>query len=154
MVDLTVLDASVAAKWFLRDEQHIEQADELLLRLLADDLEMYAPRVIFYEVCQLLNKACRQFDPGTGAPRLTKDQAIQSVREFLDLPVCILDTTAEEYVEALDIAVAHSRRSHADMTYIKLAERLDCKWCTGDDTVLNGVSGTFPSDYVLLLSTM
>ncbi len=154
MAELTVLDASVAAKWFLRDEKHIEQADELLLRLLADELEMYSPRIIYYEVCQLLNKACRQPDLETGAPRLTKEQAIQGAREFLNLPLHILDTTEEEYVGALDMAVEHSRGSHADMTYIKLAERLDCRWCTGDDKVLNGVSSTFPSNRVLLLSTM
>jgi predicted nucleic acid-binding protein len=64
MAEFTVLDASVAAKWFLRDEQEtlIEEADELLLRLLAGDIELYAPRVIYYEVCQLLNRACRQRD--------------------------------------------------------------------------------------------
>jgi predicted nucleic acid-binding protein len=156
MADLTVLDASVAAKWFLRDEQelHIEEADYLLLRLLADDIELYAPRVIYYEVCQLLNKACRQRDENTGAFRLSKEKALQGAREFLALPIQIVDTTEVEYVEALELAVDHHRRSHADMTYIKLAKRLDCQWCTDDDTVLSGVSSAFPSHRVVLLPSL
>ncbi len=155
MADLTVLDASVAAKWFLKDrlETYTEEADELLLRLLADDIELYAPRVIYYEVCQLLNRACRQRDPSTGAFRLSRENAIRSAREFLTLPICILDMTEEEYVGALEVAVDFSK-GHADMTYIKLAERLDCQWCTSDDQVLNGVPSTFPSHRVLLLSTL
>lgn len=155
MADITILDASVAAKWFLKDEleTHTEEAEELLLRLLAEDIELYAPRVIYYEVCQLLNKACRQSVPSTRTSRLSKDQAIQSAREFLALPIHILDTTEEEYIEALEVAV-DSSKGHADMTYIKLAERLGCQWCTSDYKVLNDVPSTFPSHRVLLLSTM
>jgi predicted nucleic acid-binding protein len=155
MTDLAVLDASVAAKWFLKDEHetHVEEAEELLLRLLADDIELYAPRVIYYEVCQLLTKACRARDPSTGTFRLSKENALQAAREFLALPIQILDTTEEEYIEALEVAVDHWR-NHADMTYIKLAERLDCQWCTGDDKVLRGVSSAFPSHRVLLLSSL
>lgn len=155
MASLTVLDASVAAKWFLKDEleTHIEEAEELLLRLLAEDIELYAPRVIYYEVCQLLNRACRQPVPSTGASRLSKEKAIQSAQEFLALPIRILDTTQEEYIEALEVAV-DSSKGHADMTYIKLAERLGCRWCTGDNRVLNNVSTSFPSHRVLLLSTL
>ncbi len=155
MADLIILDASVAAKWFLKDEleTHIEQADELLLRMLADDIELYAPRVIHYEVCQLLNRACRQPNPATGTFRLSKEKAVQSAREFLALPVYILDMTDQEYIGALEMAVDYSR-GHADMTYIGLAERLGCQWCTADDKVLRGVPDTFPSDQVLLLSTL
>lgn len=155
MADLIVLDASVAAKWFLKDEleSHIEQADELLLRLLAEDVELYAPRVIYYEVCQLLNRATRQCDPGTGTVRLSKEKAVQCAREFLALPVYVLDATEQEYIGALEMAIDYSK-GHADMTYIELAARLDCRWCTADDKVLREVPGTFPSHQVMLLSTL
>lgn len=155
MANPIVLDASVAAKWFLKDEleSYIEQADDLLLRLLADDIDLYAPRVIHYEVCHLLGKATRQPNPNTGAFRLSKEKAIQSAREFLALPLYIIDTTEQEYVWALETAIDY-RRGHADMTYIALAERLDCQWCTADDNVLEGVSATFPSSQVVLLSAL
>jgi predicted nucleic acid-binding protein len=155
MADHLVLDASVAAKWFLKDRQetYTEQADELLLRLLADDVELYAPRVIHYEVCQLLNIASRQRDPDTGTFRLGKDKAVESAREFFALPVYIVDTTEQEHTGALEMAVDY-RRGHADMTYIQLAERLDCQWCTAEDRVLRSVPDTFPSNRVLLLSTL
>ena len=155
MADLLVLDASVAAKWFLKDdlESYLDQADELLLRLLADDIELYAPRVIHYEVCQLLNRATRRLDPNTGTFRLTKEQAIQCAQEFLDLPVHVLDATEQEHIGALGVAIDYYR-GHADMTYMELARRLNCRWCTADDNVLEGVSGTFPSHQVVLLSTL
>jgi len=155
MADPIVLDASVAAKWFLKDnlESHVEQADDLLLQLLAGDVELYAPRVICYEVCHLLNKASRERDPSTGTFRLSKEQAVQSAREFFALPVSILDTTEQEYIGALENSIDH-RRGHADMTYIELAVRLGCQWCTADDRVLRGVSATFPSTQVMLLSTL
>jgi predicted nucleic acid-binding protein len=155
MADPIVLDASVAAKWFLKDEQesYIEQADELLIRLLADDIELYAPRVIHFEVCHLLNKATRQPDPKNGTFRLSKEKAIQSAREFLALPLYILDATEQEYVWALEMAIDY-HRGHADMMYMALAERLDCQWCTADDNVLEGVQATFPSTQVMLLSAL
>lgn len=155
MTDLLVLDASVAAKWFLKDgmETHTAEADEILLQLLAGDIELYAPRVIYYEVCHLLNRACRVTDPSTGSFRLSKEKAVESAREFFALPVHILDMTEDEYIGALEVAVDY-HRGHADMTYIKLAERLDCQWCTGDDKVLKGIASTFPSHYVLLLSAL
>jgi predicted nucleic acid-binding protein len=155
MADPIVLDASVAAKWFLKDEleSYIEQADELLLRLLVEDVELYAPRVIYYEVCHLLGKATRQPAPNPGTVRLSKEKALQSAREFLALPLYILDTTEQEYVWALETAIDYSR-GHADMTYIALAERLDCQWCTADHNVLEGVPATFPSSQVMLLSEL
>jgi predicted nucleic acid-binding protein len=155
MADPLVLDASVAAKWFLKDEleSYIEQADELLLRLLADDVELYAPRVIHYEVCHLLRKATRHPDPNTGTFRLSKENAIQSAQEFLALPLYILDTIEQEYIWALETAIDY-HKGHADMTYIALAERLHCQWCTADDNVLEGVPATFPSSLVMLLSAL
>ena len=45
MPDRLVIDASVVAKWFLSDEADKDAADKLLLLLLADEIEMSAPRV-------------------------------------------------------------------------------------------------------------
>jgi predicted nucleic acid-binding protein len=46
MPDRLVIDASVVAKWFLSDEADKDAADKLLLLLLADEIEMSAPRVL------------------------------------------------------------------------------------------------------------
>jgi predicted nucleic acid-binding protein len=45
-----VVDASVAAKWYLRDETDVEQADLLLTRFTTGELVLVAPEQIRYEI--------------------------------------------------------------------------------------------------------
>ena len=40
-----VLDASVAAKWFLNDEDAVDIAESFLIRFLAKEIVFYASRV-------------------------------------------------------------------------------------------------------------
>ena len=55
-----VLDASVAAKWFLDDEEFIDLARSFLERFLKGEIEFFAPTIIKYEVGHLLTKAYRE----------------------------------------------------------------------------------------------
>ena len=52
MPNRLVIDTSVAVKWFLKDpiEDDTDLADDILVALLADDLELHAPRIFTYEV--------------------------------------------------------------------------------------------------------
>jgi len=155
MAERMVIDASVAAKWFLRDdlEADVDLADDLLIALLANDLEIHAPRIFTYEVCGLLTKACLTRDPRTKTPRLGKEPAAECARSLFALPIQHAETTAEEGVEAIDLAVDYAK-GHYDMTYLRLARALDCHWCTADEKVLLAVPPGFPTDRVLLLSTL
>lgn len=47
-----VIDASVAAKWFLKDviERDIDLADDILLACLADEVELHAPQILPYDL--------------------------------------------------------------------------------------------------------
>jgi predicted nucleic acid-binding protein len=47
-VERMVVDATVVGKWFLKDalETDTDVADEILIALLAGDLELHAPRII------------------------------------------------------------------------------------------------------------
>jgi predicted nucleic acid-binding protein len=47
-----VVDASVVAKWYLRDETDVEQADLLLTRFTTGELVLVAPEQIRYEIPQ------------------------------------------------------------------------------------------------------
>lgn len=154
MTERLVIDASVAAKWFLKDalEADVDLAEDILLALLAGDIELHAPRLISYEVCGLLAKACAHRGRGR-ASRLTKEKAVVCVREFFGLPIQIAEATAEEGMEALEMAVNYAK-GHYDMTYIRLADKLDSKWCTADGKILQAVPGGFPSHRVLILSTL
>jgi hypothetical protein len=81
MADLMVVDATVVAKWFLKDplETDTDLADDILIALLVGDLELHAPRILSYEVSGLLARACLTRPPGAGAARLTRDRAVQCI---------------------------------------------------------------------------
>jgi predicted nucleic acid-binding protein len=155
MAERMVVDATIAAKWFLKDalETDTDLADEILIASLAGDVELYAPRIFSYEVCGLLAKACLTRPRGAGTSRLTKENAVQCVRELFALPIRITDATEEEAVEALELAVDYAK-GHYDMTYIRLAEELNCQWCTADRKVLQALAKGFPVARVLELSSL
>ena len=48
-----VIDASVAAKWELRDEQYREAADDLRLRVRAGQLRLTVPAFWQYEIASI-----------------------------------------------------------------------------------------------------
>jgi hypothetical protein len=107
MADRVVLDASVAVKWFLKDslETDADLAEDILVAILAGDLEVHAPRIIGYEVGGVLTRACLTRDPASKTARISKADAVQCLRDFLDLPIEMHETSADEAVRALEMAV-------------------------------------------------
>ena len=150
----SVIDASVAAKWFLRNEEDYDVAEDILLACLADELELHAPRIFSYEVCSLLAKACGSRDPTTKTPKLTKEKAVECIQKLFSLPISITEATENEGAEAVGMAVDFSRKFY-DMTYLRLAASLDCGWCTADRKVLEGgYPSHFPAHRVVLLASL
>lgn len=148
MAERLVIDASIAAKWFLDDESDVDLATDILAEFLAGDIELHAPRVFMYEVCSLLAKAC-------GGRRLTKADGSQKVRDLFALAQSIELIELEETsaVSSLEMSADFSK-TFKDMTYLWLAEELDCQWCTADEKVLKGGSpAAFPIRRILILST-
>src|SRR5262245_29013316 len=129
MADRVVLDASVAVKWFLKDslETDTDLADDILVAMLAGDLEVHAPRIISYEVGGVFTRACLTRDPVSKTARITKADAVQCLRDFLDLPIEMHDTSADEAARALEMAVDFNK-THWDMMYVHLAEQSGCQW--------------------------
>src|SRR5258708_1417458 len=152
MPDQMVIDASVVAKWFLSDEADKDAADKLLLLLLADEIEMSAPRVLLNEVCGLLTKACLTRVPETGANRLSLETAENCVRQLYDLPIRLADTDADAAGSALEMAVRF-HKTFNDMTYVGLAQRLQCQWCTADRKFFQAVPADFPAQVAVELTS-
>ncbi len=122
MADTMVVDASVVAKWFLKDELEsaVNLANRLLVALLAGDADLRAPKTLQYEICGLLTKACRVRVPSTGIPRLSKGDALDHVRDFYPLPLLFHEPGTSEEVESVELAIDHAK-SYYDMTYVRLA---------------------------------
>ncbi len=148
-----VIDASVAAKWFLRVEIGAELADTILLGLLADEIELHAPQIFYYEVGALLARACGTSDPFTRQRRLERPHAARSVKELFSLPIRVAGPSESESLHVLEMSVVYSK-SYYDMTYLHLAQKLDCQWCTADDKVLEAAPKGFPLRSVVLLSSL
>ena len=155
MNERMVIDASVAAKWFLHDaiEADTDLADEILVTFLSGELELHAPRIFTYEVCGVLKKACHWRLPGTNRFRLTKEQALRCAHELFGLAIHVAEASEAEGCEALDMAVDYSK-GHYDMTYVRLANVLDCQWCTADFKAQEAVPPTFPHNRILQLSAL
>ncbi|HVC92256.1 MAG TPA: type II toxin-antitoxin system VapC family toxin [Pirellulales bacterium] len=153
MTESMVVDASVVAKWFLDDEEGAAEALAILLACLAGDLELRAPPVMHIEVCNLLTKACGRRDPITKSPRLTKERAIDCIDRLFRLPIQILPGIQADAAEALAMAVDYSK-TYYDMTYLLLAVKLDCAFCTADAKLLAANPADFPASRVILLSSL
>jgi predicted nucleic acid-binding protein len=149
MAEKLVVDASVAAKWFLNDEKDVDLAEDILANFLAGDLELHAPRVFRYEVCSLIAKACAS--RSSGVPRITKADGTEAVKTLFQLGIQFKELVEEAAVSALERCVDCSK-TFKDMSYLHLAEEIDCKFCTADGRVKEGVPPSFPKDRVLILS--
>lgn len=151
MAEPMVIDSSVVAKWFLDDEDDVDLAENVLLAILAGDVEAHIPRVAIYEICHLLTKACQTHAKAGPSARIARDHAVECVRELFRLPLEKSDVNLEECLGALEMAVLHSKR-HADMVFLWRAVQLNCQWCTADEKILAACRPTFPTPHVLLLS--
>lgn len=136
-VDALVVDASVAVKWHLLDEDHGERANELLTRFSRGELVLLAPEHIRYEVPSAITTATRG-----SRPRLTLEQGRQAIEEFLALGL----TTVSD--AALVVAAFHVAHRYAialyDALYVALAHRVGCTLVTADRRLYERV-GHLPS---------
>ena len=82
-----VVDASVAIKWHLVDEEHAEAAAALLRQFMQGVVELVAPAHIRYEVPSAIIVAT-----GGRDPRLTIEQGREAIEEFLTLGLSTIDT--------------------------------------------------------------
>lgn len=65
------MDASVAARWHLPDEEHLTEARQLLIHFASGDIELFAPSEIRHEVASGASAATRAGHPALPVLRLT-----------------------------------------------------------------------------------
>lgn len=120
-----VVDASVAIKWHLTDEDHSDQALALLSRFAHGQARLTAPAPIRYEVPSAITAATL----GQSA-RLTRDQAQEVIAEFLALAVPT-DGGDEIIEEAFPLAEQYGIAFY-DALYLALSLRLFVPFITAD----------------------
>ena len=118
-----VVDASVAIKWYLRDEEYMDKAANLLLDFAQGKNYLLAPSFIQYEVANAVNVARRR-------GRLADEVARECVEDFLSLGLHLaydsdLILSAFDFSSQLGIAFY-------DALYLTLAENLSLPLITAD----------------------
>jgi predicted nucleic acid-binding protein len=130
-----VVDASVAAKWHLEDdEEYVDQALLLLSRFGEGTVELVAPDHIRYEVAAVITGAT------TGRqPRLSRAEGSRAISEFLALPIRTKNDSAL-ILAAYPLAQQYGCRLY-DALYLAVAQRLRIPFITADRKLFLRVAG-------------
>lgn len=127
-----VVDASVATKWHLVDEEHAAAAELLLRHFAAGRTQLIAPGHIRYEVPSAITVATR----GPKA-RLTQAQGEDAIADFLALG---LQTVEDDDLLRAAYRLAHEHRvAFYDALYLALAARLEIPVVTADRRLFDQV---------------
>lgn len=128
-----IIDASVALKWRLRDEEATSQADALLDDYLAGELGLLTPTLFDYEITNALKVAVTK-------GRLTENEAITALIDFQAFNIKLYNF---QELQTLTFRLAYQhQRSVYDSAYLALAQLKGLWFYTGDKRLFNAVSQT------------
>lgn len=143
-MSLLVLDASVAAKWFLPrvGEPLADEALALLRRYAEGEIELIVPDLFWAELDNILWKAIR-------AGRTSEKAATQALADMLryDLPTVSGHGLAED---ALGIALSTGRTAY-DAMYVALAVQRESTFVTADERLVNALATHWPVKWLAVL---
>ncbi len=122
--DAWVIDASVAAKWYLRDEEFTDVADYFQRLTASPTAAVMAPHLSRHEVANALATACR-------AGRKTWMDAAANVQSFVATGLS-LETDPAWLLEAAMRKAVDFRIAIHDAVYLALAERTHASLITAD----------------------
>jgi predicted nucleic acid-binding protein len=120
-----VVDASVAVKWHLPDEDDADIAFSLLDQYEQGDVDLLAPYHIRYEVGSAITVATLG-----RAPRLSRVEGELAIAEFLALHI---ETRTDEVLIPAAHALVHQHGcAFYDALYLALADRTGLPFITAD----------------------
>ena len=131
MVDGLVIDASVVAKLYLRDEQHVTQTDTLFKRFKEGQVHLVAPRIITYEVPAAIKK-------GVQWARTPDKVWRDALSSFESLGLVIVDDSKSKQ-DAIKLSLHYSCHYY-DALYLLLAEDLGWNFITAEDKLIRNIS--------------
>ena len=129
-----VVDASVAVKWLVQEE-HTEEAEELLRAWVDAGVPLAAPHFLPFEVANVLHKKSRRGELSVG-------DCVRQILQLLDTPFQ-LHQSALLHVRALELARQLQQGAVYDSHYLALAEQLDCELWTADQRFHRATQGAW-----------
>lgn len=130
------VDASVAVKWFLREEARANQAMMMLRDCVEAREELIGPPLLYAEVT---NIAYQQVRRGLNPPEWGRE----IVAAFIQLPVKIV-APFDLYTEALRLAAKFGLPATYDAQYVALAQYAECDLWTDDHGLIRAVQHELP----------
>jgi predicted nucleic acid-binding protein len=136
-VKTVVVDASVAAKWFLPPpgETLTTEAEELLQSYVAGELRLLVPDLFWAELANIFWKAVRQ-------GRWTRAAAETAILMLLDRTIPTTPVLAL-LEDAFAIALTFDRSVY-DCLYVSLAIVSKCELVTADERLANALAAHLP----------
>ena len=136
-MSLIVLDASIAAKWFLpeSDETLTTEALILLDRYRKNEIQIIVPDLFWVEFASVLWKAIRR----GRFPKTSADAALADLTQY-DFPTF---PTVNLIGKAFEIATTYERTVY-DSLYVALAVQTNSQLITADERLANSVAAHFP----------
>ena len=135
-----VVDASVAAKWVLPEED-----TDAAERLLRPEYRLLAPDLIYAEFGNIIWKH-------NSRGLLDMDKAAARVQRFLTAPLQVYPSKPF-LLQAVDLAI-QTRRTVYDCLYVALAIREGCQMVTADRRLVNALAGGPLERYVRWIGGM
>jgi predicted nucleic acid-binding protein len=123
-----VVDASVVVDWVAPDADARGPARRLLDRWAADNVTVFAPRLLLEEVANALLTGCRR--------GRWNGQAADTAFGLLErLPVSLVDDRLD-LTAAWDLSRRYDDHPVYDMLYVAVARRLDEQLVTADESLV------------------
>jgi predicted nucleic acid-binding protein len=124
-----VIDASVAAKWFIPGEPWETEAKILRDMIVSQHVEAYAPILLLYEVSSILLKMGLR-------EALKIDDALQILEALENLGLNIQTTRWNDFSEIIQIAFT-TKLTVYDSAYLYLSKEIDAILITADEELKN-----------------
>ncbi len=128
-----IVDASVAVKWFLREEH-----SPIAIRLLESEHSLIAPSLLHTEVANAMWKRVRRSE-------LSIEDARTHVEQLAT--VVSLASISGGVAQALEIAIRFSTTVY-DSLYVAFAQQLQCQLVTADRRLHNALQAHLPETMV------
>jgi predicted nucleic acid-binding protein len=143
-VSTYVLDASVAAKWFLPGDQESLKSEALtvLHEYAAGRLRLVVPDLFWPEIGNILWKASRM-------GRMSKSSAMQAIDILREQSIPTYSSFSL-FHDAFTVATNFDRTVY-DSTYIVLTVQVNAIFLTADERLANALASRFPIRWLGLL---
>lgn len=131
------LDVSVAIKWYLRDEDLLDQADAIFTAFINGSLGIATPWFFFDEASNIFRTAVLR-------GRLTVEQARNDQSLLLNLGIVAVEPNVARRIAALGMGLRYNIAFY-DALYLQVAEETGIPLLTADRPFFDRVVGAFPT---------